>query len=398
MDDLREQSAMTIESIEQNSTLSHVCIEGAGYIEFSFGLKVYPSDGVELARLGRAIGGNTHLGSIAISFLDPSLATIMHGNSAFFEGLRRNSSVKRLCIEHGHDMNISEGICGEILDELVANNVNLTSLSFYDCSLTGGVRDLASAVTTCRNLKNITFMRGGVVERVPYDDTVMEEMVSTGMLHQLNEVSVRGLKLGIAGFRALANLLQDPQCDLTRLMLAFMSDQNADDRYAEMLADSLRRNRRLKLLDLPSLDVTEDGWDAFSTALCDTSDANRTYLSNHTLSEISGLNNMPAGVARLLRMNEEGHDEKRIAMKKVVLNHYLNVEPLLEWDLKALPLAINWFEKAATLASQEGSGCEHVNVEAEKLSAIYQFARSLPLMFVPSKKCTGKRRAGEISN
>ena len=41
----------------------------------------------------------------------------------------------------------------------------------------------------------------------------------------------------------------------------------------------------------------------------------------------------------------------------------------------------------------ENAQNDEVNVDSKKLSAIYQFARALPMMFVPSaNKVTGKRK------
>ena len=63
------------------------------------------------------------------------------------------------------------------------------------------------------------------------------------------------------------------------------------------------------------------------------------------------------------------------------------MEPLFEWDaegeqsLKALPYAIDWFERAEEAVADEddNSTC---HVEEKKLSAIFQFAQAMPLFFV----------------
>ena len=76
------------------------------------------------------------------------------------------------------------------------------------------------------------------------------------------------------------------------------------------------------------------------------------------------------------------------------------MESLYKWDsrdernLKALPFVIVWFERAEHAVDDE------FNVRKKKLSAIYQFARSMPLMFVPaaskSKIDDKKRKQGSI--
>ncbi|MDB4430429.1 hypothetical protein N9140_00565, partial [bacterium] len=73
------------------------------------------------------------------------------------------------------------------------------------------------------------------------------------------------------------------------------------------------------------------------------------------------------------------------------LNHpNIDMEPLFEWnmegegehDLKALPYVVAWFDRAQeAVASDEGG--DSYNINERKLSAIYQFAKAMPLMFVP---------------
>ena len=69
------------------------------------------------------------------------------------------------------------------------------------------------------------------------------------------------------------------------------------------------------------------------------------------------------------------------------------MEPFLEWDLKVLPLAVSWFDRARH-SVPENSGA---SVDTQKLSAIYQFSKALPMMFVPpQRKATNKRKISEV--
>ena len=74
------------------------------------------------------------------------------------------------------------------------------------------------------------------------------------------------------------------------------------------------------------------------------------------------------------------------------------MEPLLNWnmegecdqDLKALPYVISWFERALEALP----GMRH-NIYKRKLTAIYQFAKAVPLLFVPAshiKRNENKRK------
>ena len=66
------------------------------------------------------------------------------------------------------------------------------------------------------------------------------------------------------------------------------------------------------------------------------------------------------------------------------------MEPLFQWDaegeqtLKALPHVINWFEKAKEVAVEdevEDVEQECDCIEDRMLSAIFQFAKAMPLLF-----------------
>ena len=88
----------------------------------------------------------------------------------------------------------------------------------------------------------------------------------------------------------------------------------------------------------------------------------------------------------------KGKNKSHVAIKKVLKYHpNTDMEPLFEWntegegegerDLKALPYVVAWFERAGeAVADDEG---ESVVVDVRKLSAIYQFAQEMPLLFVP---------------
>ena len=71
------------------------------------------------------------------------------------------------------------------------------------------------------------------------------------------------------------------------------------------------------------------------------------------------------------------------------------MEPLFEWNmegggernLKALPHVVAWFERAGEAVADDEGGEESYNIEERKLTAIYQFAQAMPLLFVPASFC-----------
>ena len=50
--------------------------------------------------------------------------------------------------------------------------------------------------------------------------------------------------------------------------------------------------------------------------------------------------------------------------------------------MKALPYVVAWFERAGEAVADADDGGSY-NIDAKKLSAIYQFAKAMPLLFVP---------------
>ena len=72
---------------------------------------------------------------------------------------------------------------------------------------------------------------------------------------------------------------------------------------------------------------------------------------------------------------------------------------LFQWDsegeqtLKALPYLVDWFGKAEEAVAGDEENC--YGLDEKKLSAIFQFAKTMPLLFVPAshiKKDDKKRK------
>ena len=95
-------------------------------------------------------------------------------------------------------------------------------------------------------------------------------------------------------------------------------------------------------------------------------------------------------ILSLLQLNEETN-KSHVAIKKILKYHpNINMQPLFKWNmegegernLKALPYVIAWFERAEGVACEEGR--ESYNIDRRKLDTIYQFAKAMPLLFVPA--------------
>ena len=119
----------------------------------------------------------------------------------------------------------------------------------------------------------------------------------------------------------------------------------------------------------------------FFSALCNTSSINSTYSSNHNLTSIGeNLDRMRlelTGYERrilsdLFELNRNP-DKHQVAALKIIRYHdHLDVTLMLEWDLKCLPLVVDWFDRAVLFSDDED------NVATKKLDSVYQLLRGSP--------------------
>ena len=103
---------------------------------------------------------------------------------------------------------------------------------------------------------------------------------------------------------------------------------------------------------------------------------------------------MEPDVASLLELNGICMYKRQAAIEKILKHHRdFDMQPFFEWDLKVLPLAIKWFERAryvedddvtesSVLYFQHSDNLEGIN--NHKLGAIYQFVRAMPEVIEPA--------------
>ena len=191
-------------------------------------------------------------------------------------------------------------------------------------------------------------------------------------------------RIGDVGCQALTTLLQDPNCNLHTLIL---NHNRINNEGAIAIANSLANNNKLKKLDLRDnqIDNQHIVKIAFAKLFCNTTSINSIHSSNHTLNDL-----VLQRVFSLLDLNK-GTNKKHVAMIKI-LKYYPNIdmEELFEWgsnnerNLMALPYVIDWFKRAEEAIEQANDRVNHdYQVETKKLSAIYQFARNMPVLFIP---------------
>ena len=217
--------------------------------------------------------------------------------------------------------------CESIITLLQSSSCNLTKLSLRN----SGFKNESTT-------KLVTSLRG---------NTKLEQL----------DLSSNGI--GRSGCESIAALLRDGNTNINKIELYGCG---IDNERAVLLARSLIGNTKLTCLELSYNGIVESGWNAFSTIL--------SNCSNTTLFSLGNNKNMPTSLSSLLKINRT-----------------VDMEPLFELDgddernLKALPYVIDWFGRVRQTTEKEVV----VNkIDTRKLSSTFQFARAMPLEFIPS--------------
>lgn len=184
-------------------------------------------------------------------------------------------------------------------------------------------------------------------------------------LLRFKELYLEGNELSPVGPRVIAISLANPECRLERLNLY---QTGVGDDGAATIAESLINNKRLVSMTLSYSYITETGWYAFSSVLCNAASINATHGSNHTLQHLGGSEaNIPQEIQTILKLNC-GKDKNRVAATKILqTHHHLNMRPLFDLELDLLPYVISW----------QGHYAEYCL--RLKLSLIFQFVQAMPM-------------------
>jgi len=385
-------SRRTLRRIQGNDdTLTKLCL-GNLYGDNDSTGTVWCWGSGDYQRLGVAIGKNSHLTKLEVA---EEIATESIANDDLIAGLKQNSSITQLELICDH-IAIAHGAGQQILDAYQGKNNQLTHLQIWDCYLTH-----ASTITKtlkCNNLQDIELIYCQItdVQLSP----IIEAIRGRKSLEQL---SFYGNSIGNTGCEAIATLLVDPNCNITNLDLR---ENNVGNVGATAIANSLPNNNKLRRLFLKfdeDDNPMNNAQDSFSQVLCNTSSVSSTYSSNHTLNFLE-LDNIDDRLYDLLELNEDTN-KQHVAIIKILQNHpNIDMKPLFgwktggEWSLRALPYVFDWYERVEEAAGEYNiCPCEIWKLE---LSSMYQFARSMPLLFVPANQikvtCKKRKRKGNI--
>ena len=351
-------------------------------------LVINSAEGFDFNRLGRAIATNSN-----ITILELYLDDLDITGTGFYDGLKQNTSIDHLLVKCD-DHSLDRGVAYEILQAYQENGINLTNLNIIYANLhNGGATQIATTLQYCTNLMIINLYNNNITadQLVPMIEAMRE-------IRSLEELLLNANSIGNAGCQALATLLEDPNCNICRLQ---MNRNNIRNEGVISLVNSLASNTKLKALALYNNPISGSVEDDFVRLLCNTTSINATYSSNHTLELVECDHFNRRGVlVSLLDLNGSTSNKSHVAMKKILRHHpNIDMEPLFGWDmddewtLKALPYVVEWFDKAWIVKESEFDESHSAFVRELRrdrffsrrtLSSIYEFAKAMPLRFVPT--------------
>jgi len=405
------RSKDTLLAIEQNSNKVTCLKVGVHHLESGEGL-FHSEESNEYDKLGTAIGNNTHLTNLEITNLYNNV-TLDTTNKRFYNGIRRNSSITNLYLHAiTFDGNDITDVAFEVLRACQEQNI-LTILHINTMPLVNsGEKLMADLLRGCTNIREITYIYSELT-----DDQllpIVEAIRGHGLIEKLD---LDNNNIGDTGCEALATLRNVRS-------LGIAANMDISNEGLISIVNSLPENKNLRELNYNWNDLRAVA-DNFCRALCNTSSINDIYSSNHTLESIKSSTFHAWEVFQgrvklesLLKMNESTNNKRHVAIKKILLYYpnYYDMEPLFDLsmegddsgqDLRALPHVISWFELAEEAIEDERPyprdnkklfarhfdqqvndnmrGKLSVNdIKRRKLSAIYQFAIAMPMLFVPT--------------
>ena len=382
-----ERNSEILRAVEGNDADDTTLLIGVSRVD---GWGFTSSNRDDFTRLGVAIRNNTHI--IKLSVVPNAVPSGVEEDEELYDGLKQNSSIHVLTL---HECEIASAVCLKLL-EVFQEKKNLSKLRIFGGNLqNGGEHILATTLGNCRNISHISLQGCNITDEqlLPMVEAIREH-------RKLKTLNLVDNNIGNVGCDAIATLLEDPYCSLHHISL---TTNNIGNEGVIAIANIFANNKKLKSLFLLNNQFDESVVeDIFSGVLCNTSSINNTYASNHTLETLHLSFGVSGKLLFLLNLNK-GRNKSHVAIRKILSYHpNIDMEPLFEWDadgeqtLKALPYIVDWFERAKDAVVDLRR--EGYRVEERKLSAIFQFTTSMPLLFVPTSQIkvdNKKRKRGE---
>lgn len=178
-------------------------------------------------------------------------------------------------------------------------------------------------------------------------EVLTEVLVSMTSLDRLDLRYCRSVSP--AGWQSLLSVLQQPGCNLRKLIIGSM-----DDDTTVAFANAFANNTSLEEFGVDEEDITARRWNSLCRSLCDITSIMSTFSSNHTLRKICIWDEdgeaydivMPEDLISLLEMNKDD-DKAAVAREKIILHHFSdqsanNLELFYDMKMACVPYAIGW--------------------------------------------------------
>ena len=333
-----------------------------------------PENGHDLKLLGHFIGENTILKELKfLSYPDHGLNndTI----ESFCGGVNRNRSIQRIRFSN---MYLLGGEIFQSLRPFFANNYNLSDLKVDDSDFGAGcAHQLSLALGGCNeSLKCLTINWGGVLSV-----EIIEALAAHHPL--LEELDLGCMNIGRHECDALAVLLPTT----TELRELDLSNNDIDDEGVDAVAGALANNSRLRILYLCGNRITVGGCQSMA-ALLEHPNCNleELYLDENNIGNEGALifANALVNNRKLKELDIDNNDitAEGYSSFSTILHRRFDMQFFFQWDLKMLPLAMNWFKQGRFIQT-----VDEVGVGKRKLDVIYQFVRAMPMICVEAYTC-----------
>jgi len=388
-----------------------------------------PHGAFDMKWLGYFIGENTSVTELNFnSFTPTSRESVAEVLEAFIRGVNSNKSITDLSFDCMDSMYLLGGRVFSLLTPFFENMRSMSNILIRDCNLgddgwkllalaIGSSNDspfnslllqnnnisdkslvnIITALSKHPHLKEMDLSGNGLGKNGCIALSTLLQNSVTGLLKldlANNEIDDEGIntllsalkncrhlhtmvlsqndRVTIKGLQCLASVLESPNSSL-KILAAAMAKTYTTDEMATVFFNPLANNHKLEYL---FINASGGFGDKFGRLIWDKSNVNSTFLSNHIIQYIGPPSNM-SGNGWHCKINKRENKEEVAMIKILSCNRNFDMSSFFEWEFKVLPLMINWFERADITG--------HPRLEPRILSAIYQFVRGMPLLYIEAR-------------
>ena len=375
----------------------------------------FPVNEEEWFDVGRVLGNNTHITELSILNTFDGEAISMTDEGALHSGLQHNRSIQEL-----HFTGPLPGMFNFVHPSITfwEENENLRMLDLNGLEL--GLREMTILCSVIAKTKNVVFL--GITHCWSSDHgcflgededlfaaflralrnmdhslkrlelqgnsigfTAMNKLVGTIQRYhpELEDLNLQDNIIGYFSCNAVGTLLRDPT---SRLSVLDLWSCSMHDDCAFLLADALKHNEVFQRVNLGANSFTMDGWQAFSTLLCNKTSILGTIRSNHTIQCLDAID-LPNELDEYLALNRF-ENKREVALYKVVKYH---IDELVMMDVELLPNIIASMGKVQKDTTTE--------IACDMLTSLFSIVHNIPGLLFRSEQdvCTITDRLDKTS-